>query len=60
MSADVAYDAVGSVSVFGTMMVHLGIVDGWSPAPPYHRRYDPPALQIIRTLPEYPSSPRCS
>lgn len=52
MSADVAYDAVGSVSVFGTMMVHLGIVDGMVSGAS-HTTADTirPALQIIRTLP---------
>lgn len=52
MSLDMAHDAVGSVSMFGTMLVADGIVDGMVSGAA-HTTADTirPALQVIRTTP---------
>ncbi|SFV56105.1 Phosphate acetyltransferase [hydrothermal vent metagenome] len=52
MSLAVAYDIMGSVSYFATMMVHLGIADGMvSGAIHTTQETIRPALQIIKTKP---------
>jgi phosphate acetyltransferase len=52
MTPQAAYDSVTSVSTFGTMLVHLGIVGGMVSGAA-HTTADTirPALQIIRTTP---------
>ena len=52
MSPALAQDALNSVSLFGTMMVHLGAVDGMvSGAAHTTAETIRPALQIVKTLP---------
>ena len=41
MSLDMAHDAVGSVSMFGTMLVATGRVDGMVSGAAHHCRHDP-------------------
>ncbi|MDQ1245658.1 MAG: phosphate acetyltransferase [Actinomycetota bacterium] len=52
MSRDMAYDAIASVSMFGTMLVDEGLVDGMVSGAA-HTTADTirPALQVIRTTP---------
>ena len=52
MSRDMAFDAIGSVSMFGTMLVAEGLVDGMVSGAA-HTTADTirPALQVIRTIP---------
>ncbi len=52
MTAQVAHDLVADVSVFGTMLVHRGLVDGMvSGASHTTAETIRPALQIVRTVP---------
>ena len=53
LALDAAYDLLSDVSYFGTMMVHLGLVDGMVSGAT-HTTADTvrPALQIIRTDPD--------
>lgn len=52
MTAEVAHDLAADVSMFGTMLVHHGMVDGMVSGA-VHTTADTirPALQVIRTLP---------
>lgn len=55
MSLEVAYDAVTSLSYFGTMMVHFGYADGMvSGAAHTTQETIRPALQIIKTKDDIP------
>lgn len=52
LNLEAAYDTVGDVSFFGTMMVHLGLVDGMVSGAAHTTAHTVrPALQVIRTEP---------
>ena len=58
ISEKMARDTLTDVSYFGTMMVYKGVADGMvSGAVHTTGETIRPALQIIRTRPELPSSP---
>lgn len=53
VTPEMAYDVVGDVSYFGTMLVHAGEVDGMVSGAAHTTAHTiRPALEIIRTLPD--------
>ena len=52
VTSEMAYDVVGDVSYFGTMLVHAGEVDGMVSGAAHTTAHTiRPALEVIRTLP---------
>ncbi|GAA0255114.1 phosphate acetyltransferase [Cryptosporangium japonicum] len=53
VTPEMAYDVVGDVSYFGTMLVHAGEVDGMVSGAAHTTAHTiRPALEVIRTLPD--------